>query len=333
MWKKIVFGCLATVILLVIVGFLLPEKVEVSRSISINAPAEYSYEEVDKLENWNKWSYWNTQDPAMQISYGDKRMGAGAFYAWVSNDMGNGKLTITESVPFQTIKVDLDFMEDGIAKSWYNFDADGDATKLTMNFLADMGVNPLMRWVGVLMVKPEINRAFDYNLHKLKVLAESKPTFTIKIMEETVPSLSYVGIRHTMSPQDPAAVGAQMNKMFTELTTMLKRAKVAVKGNAFCMYPSYNEESMEFVCALPVDSKAKLPSSYKLERISRCKAVKGIHVGNYSTLESSHAQVMKYMEFRSRDLNGSPWEVYVTGPSSDPDPSKWITEIYYPINQ
>lgn len=333
MWKKIVFGCLATVILLVIVGFILPEKVQISRSISINAPAEYAYEEVDKLENWNKWSYWSTRDPAMQINYGDKRMGAGAFYAWVSNDIGNGKLTITESVPFKSIRTDLNFMEGRTAKSWYDFSVNGEETKLTMNFMVDMGSNPMMRWIGALFIKPEVNRAFDYNLLKLKEIAESKPTFTIRITEESVTPVTYVGLRHSMSPQDYAAVGNQMNKMFTQLTTMLQKSRIPIKGNPFCIFPSYNEESMEFVCALPVDSKAKLPSAYKLERINRCKAVKGVHVGNYSSLESSHEQLMRYMEFRNRDLSGAPWETYVSGPSTSPDPSKWITEIYYPINQ
>ena len=28
---------------------------------------------------------------------------------------------------------------------------------------------------------------------------------------------------------------------------------------------------------------------------------------------------------------GNPWEVYIAGPMNEPDTSKWITEIYYPI--
>jgi AraC family transcriptional regulator len=28
---------------------------------------------------------------------------------------------------------------------------------------------------------------------------------------------------------------------------------------------------------------------------------------------------------------GDPWEVYVTDPGDEPDPSKWQTELVYPI--
>jgi effector-binding domain-containing protein len=332
MWKKIVFGLLAIVIVLVMVGFLLPEQVEVSRSITVNAPAEYSYEEINKLENWKNWSYWNTLDPAMQVTFGDKRMGAGAFYAWASSNMGNGKLTITESVPFESIKADLNFMEQGTAKSWYTFQPEGENTKVTMNILTHMGMNPIMRWMGVTMFKIEMNKAFDYSLTKIKELAEAKPKFTIAISEEEVQPMSYVGLSHTMSSQNPRDISEQMGKMYSELMKVLQKANIPLKGHPFCIYPSYNEESIEMICALPVDQNVKLPAAYKIQRLDKVKAVKGIHVGNYSSLETSHNQLMKYLEFKNRDLIGAPWEVYITDPSAEPDPSKWITEIYYPIN-
>jgi effector-binding domain-containing protein len=31
------------------------------------------------------------------------------------------------------------------------------------------------------------------------------------------------------------------------------------------------------------------------------------------------------------DFAGSPWEVYVTDMTVEPDTSKWITQIYYPV--
>lgn len=175
MVKKILLALLGIVVLLVIVGFFLPGQIEVTRSISVNAPAAYAYEEVNNLENWKKWSYWNTLDPKMTMDYGDLKAGAGAFYSWDGPEVGKGKLTITESTPSSLIKADLDFMEQGTAKSWYTFEPEGESTKVTMGFSTELGMNPLMRWMGVTMFRSEMNKAFDHNLARIKEIAEAKP--------------------------------------------------------------------------------------------------------------------------------------------------------------
>jgi effector-binding domain-containing protein len=31
------------------------------------------------------------------------------------------------------------------------------------------------------------------------------------------------------------------------------------------------------------------------------------------------------------ELNGDPYEVYITDPASEPDETKWVTELYWPV--
>lgn len=174
MIKKILISLVGLLCILVVVGFFLPSQLEISRSITINAPAEYAFDEVNNLENHPKWSYWNTLYKEMTTTYGDIKSGVGAMSSWSGEESGDGSMTITESVAYSSIKFDLDFMEDGTAKSWYTFESEGENTKLTTGFLVDFGMNPIGRWMGVFM-KPEMNKAFDYNLSKLKELAEAKP--------------------------------------------------------------------------------------------------------------------------------------------------------------
>jgi effector-binding domain-containing protein len=331
MIKKILLGLLGLVVLLVIVGFFLPSKLEITKSISINAPAEYAFEEVNTLANWNRWSYWNTLDSAMEITYGEKMMGAGAFYAWNSQNLGQGKLSITESTPFKSIKADLNFMEDGEpSKAWYDFEPEGEGTKLTMGFNSEYGMNPLNRWMGLALIQPEINKAFDHELNKLKELAEAKPKFMVKITHEDIAPFSYIGLKHTMSPSDPNAVSAQMGKMYGELFTAAKKAKVET-GQPFCLFPSYSETSMDMVCALPVDAKAKVPAKYKVEQNEGGKAVKATHQGDYKNLITTHEQINKFIAFKKLEIAGAPWEVYVTDPMIEKDTTKWVTEVYYPV--
>lgn len=331
MWKKLLLGLLGLIVLLVLVGFLLPGKMELSRTVRVNAPAAYSFEEVNGLENWQKWSYWNNLDTSMTVTYGEKRTGEGGSYSWKSEDMGEGKLIITESVPYSSIKADLDFMENGTAKSWYTFEPVGDSTNVSMGFATDFGMNPIARWAGVIMMESEMNKAFDYNLQKIKEIAESKPKFGVSITEENVTPVSFIGMKHTMSPQDPMAVSNQMGKMYGELMTVLKKSKVEMNGHPFCIFPAYSESSMDMVCALPISPDAKLPTKYQVQQTQGGKAIKAVHSGAYEKLEATHNDINAYITFKKLEITGAPWEVYVTDPGVEADTSKWITEVYYPV--
>lgn len=172
MAKKILLALLGVIVLLIIVGFFLPGSIEVTRSIVVNAPPQASFDEVNNLDRWQNWSYWNTIDPEMKVTYGSSTSGVGAWYSWDGPEVGKGKLTITESVPVTSIKADLDFTDQGTARSWYTFEPEGNGTKVTMGFASEFGYNPFMRWIGVLVFESEMNKAFDYSLAKIKEIVE-----------------------------------------------------------------------------------------------------------------------------------------------------------------
>jgi effector-binding domain-containing protein len=331
MWKKILIGLLGLIALLVLVGFLLPGKMEISRSVVVNAPPEYSFEEVNTLPNWEKWSYWNTQDPNMKVTYGETNQGPGSSYSWTSEPMGNGKLTLTESIPFNSIKAQLVFSEKDTAQSWYMFEPEGENTKVSMGISSEFGMNPINRWFGFLMMESMMNEAFDYSLQKIKERAEAKPKFTVNIGEESVAPMSYVSLSYSMSPKDMQAVSNQMGKMYGELEGVLKKSKVEMSGYPFCIYPKFTEESMDMICAIPVPGEARLPSKYKVSLAPGGRAVKATHIGAYEKLEATHNELNNYITFKNLQISGAPWEVYVTDPYVEKDTAKWITEIYYPV--
>jgi effector-binding domain-containing protein len=121
-----------------------------------------------------------------------------------------------------------------------------------------------------------------------------------------------------------------MEKMYGDLFTAMKKAKVET-GQPLCLFPSYSETSMDMICALPVDARAKVPTKYKIEQNEGGKAVKAIHQGDYKDLIITHEQINKFMEFKKLELSGAPWEVYVTDPTLEKDTAKWVTEVYYPV--
>jgi effector-binding domain-containing protein/carbon monoxide dehydrogenase subunit G len=334
MVKKILLGIVGLLVVLVIIGFVLPGKVEITKSITINAPASYAFEEVNNLENNPKWSYWNNlYKDNMKVTYGDIRTGVGALSSWEGEESGNGSMTITESVPDKSVKMDLNFMDQGTAQSWYTFEPEGEGTKVTTGFLVDFGMNPFMRLMGSTMMKSEMNKAFEYNLQHLKEVAEAKPKFTVQLSEEETAPVSYIGISNTASIEDEEALNAQMKKSYDELYGALAKAKVEIKGAPFAIYTKWDEatKQTEFVCAVPVDANAKVPAKYKIMQTSAGRAVKGMNYGSFDKLKDTHNQIAQYIAFKKLEIVGAPWEVYVTQPDVEKDTSKWVTEVYYPV--
>jgi len=331
MIKKILFILAGLIVLLVLIGFVLPAKLEVSKSVTIHAAAPAVFEEINNLERWEAWQYWNTHDPDMKITYGERKEGTGASYSWTSSKMGDGSLSITESIPDKSIAIEMKFSENP-ARGFYSLEPDGENTKLNFNFSNDAGMNPIGHWINVFM-KSEIEKSFDYAGEKIKGIAEAKPLFMHVFTEVNIPSVGYVGLTTTMSPKDPAAISAQAGKMFTELDNMLKKAKVAITGYPFCLYPTYTEESMDMVCAFPVAAVAKVPAKYKVMHTEGGLAVKGVYQGSYDNLQAIHNEIATYIKYKNLTENGTVWEVYVTDPMMEKDTTQWITEVYYPVKK
>ena len=334
MVKKILIGLAILIVALVLISFLLPGKLEISRSKVINASAESVFDEFNDLKKWQEWQYWNTLDSTMEITYGEKTVGTGASYAWKGNSkVGEGTITITESIPNTSVATDLAFTGYEPAKALYTVEPQGDSTKATLNVTLDFGMNLIGRWIGLFM-KGEMEKAFDYGLNNIQTRAEAKPKFSADISETTTPAIYYVSISSgTMSTEDEAAMNAQMGKAFGQLATDLNKAKVQITGAAFCLYPKWDEatKQMEMVCAFPVDEKAKVPAKYKVQQVAAGKVVKAVHRGDYSKLMDTHMQVNQYIEAKKLLIAGAPWESYLTDPMIEKDTAAWVTEVYYPV--
>lgn len=335
MLKKILIGLAVLIVALLVIGFLLPGKMEVSRSVTVNASAENVFDEFNDLKKWQEWQYWNSLEKPgeMTVTYGEKSEGTGATYSWDGKKTGKGTVTILESVPNKSVASEIDFTGSGKAQGLYTVEPEGEGTKATMNFTFDNGMNPIGRWFSLFM-KGEIEKAFDYGLAKVKERAEAKPKFSVDISEVSTPVTYYVGIESKgVATANNDAVNAAMAKAFTQVATDLNKAKVQITGAAFCLITRWDDATrqMDMICAFPVDEKANVPGKYKIQQVAAGKAVKAVHRGDYAKMEATHNQIMQYIELKKLSMAGAPWESYLTDPMIEKDTAAWVTEIYYPI--
>jgi hypothetical protein len=88
---------LCVVITIVLLSFFMATSQKVERAITINAPAAVIFEQIVKLENFNKWSVWNREDSSIQHTMTGTDGTVGAATSWTGHPeiSGEGKMEIT----------------------------------------------------------------------------------------------------------------------------------------------------------------------------------------------------------------------------------------------
>src|SRR5438309_2610819 len=87
-----------------------PSEFRVVRSATVPAPPSEVFAQVNDFHNWDAWSPWAKLDPAAQNSFEGASCGSGAIFTWSGNkEVGEGRMTVTESRPDELIRIKLDF--------------------------------------------------------------------------------------------------------------------------------------------------------------------------------------------------------------------------------
>lgn len=173
--KRILLTLLVLILVLVGVSYLLPGKADVSRSITIDAPASAIFPFVNSMQETEKWSPWLARDPETKLDYSGPEAGVGNTLRWSSEhpQVGSGSQEIVESVPDQFVRTALDFGQMGTASASFELTPEGDQTQITWGFESDLGLNPMSRWVGVMMDK-WVGGDYERGLANLKALVEAQ---------------------------------------------------------------------------------------------------------------------------------------------------------------
>lgn len=148
---------------------------EMSRSTTINAPADRVHCLLNDFREWQQWSPWEALDPDLRRTFTGPSTGVGSHYAWSGNKhAGEGTMEITEST-LTSVAVDLEFLKPFKASNVTAFDlseAGSGMTRVTWTMTGTRG--PIMGLMGRLFFDKAIGKDFDKGLAQLKAAAESR---------------------------------------------------------------------------------------------------------------------------------------------------------------
>ena len=173
--KKLLLGLMGLIALIILAGWLLPAKQRIERSIVVHGKPEEVFNCVATLKRWPDWTAWTTNRfPDMTLRFEGPESGVGATMVAAGKSSGNGTVKIVEADPTSGIAYALDFNEGmQVFAGAIRYTNMSDGLRVTWTLDADLGVNPLKRWVGLAMGSL-MGGDMEHGLAKLKVHVEEK---------------------------------------------------------------------------------------------------------------------------------------------------------------
>lgn len=319
------------VVILLILILVLPTTYNVERSITIDAPGNIIYEQVSKFENFIEWSPWSKMDPDMTYEISGTDGTVGAVYSWSGNDsVGVGSLTMV-SMTDDRIEQKLDFTAPWEAhdKAYYEFEDTSDGIRVTWGL--DGNLPRPMNVLGLFMDMDEMIgndyeqglSALDTRIHEY-IDAHTKRGYFINEIE--MPPRNYIAKKGKVNFNDLHQFYATHFEAIMQMIQMLDMPVIGGPSGLFYSWDMENNTA-DMAAGIPVDGTADIEGFDQIP--VEGKALKIEYYGAYSDSDEAHLAMDDYMVENNLDLNKLVIEEYITDPGTEPDTSKWLTNIYY----
>ena len=177
MIKKIAIALALIVIVFAIVVATRPADFRITRTATIAAPPAAVFAQVNDFHKWEAWSPWAKLDPTMKTTYDGPAEGSGTGYAWAGNsEVGEGRMTITESHPNDLVRIKLEFRKPIAATNTTEFTFKPEGNQTAVNWTMT-GTNNFMGKAFDLVMNMDkmVGADFEKGLAQMKSLLEGAP--------------------------------------------------------------------------------------------------------------------------------------------------------------
>ena len=306
----------------------------VERSQIINSPKSTVFNFVNDYRNWEDFCSWIIDDPKMKIIFPQKTIGSGASFSWDGKEESGDLMTVFVKTN-DSIAQKMNYKGTASTVHWSFKDTVG-GTKVTwktvgkMNFMMKVS-NALDRGMNTILGETyekslmNIDKKLDFELN----------SYTVKV-NGLVKKLETYYLRQTFTSKI-IKVEKNAQVVFPKLIAFCKQNNIEVSGKPFIIYHTYNETIGLTKISICVPIKNQIVTSSgsgiltgKLEAFD---AIKTTLTGDYSHTKNALDKAKLHMKINGIAMNPvfSHIENYLIGKNEIKNPSKWVTEIYFPI--
>lgn len=321
----------------VILSMLMPTKQKVERSVTISAPAPLIYQQLIKLENFNKYSVWSQRDSSAKFTLTGTDGAVGASSSWSGHPdiSGEGKIEIASLEENKKVEHHISFIKPrkGKAESFFSLNELNGFTTVTWTFeLATP--RPWNIFNLFYSLDKKMGKDFEEGLSILKKAMEkingSVAAKTYKVEQMNFPATTFAVVRQVVKWNDLTSFYLQH---YPILFVEAQKANTS-PGTTCSLFYSWDEQNQQtdVAAAVPVSTGFKTDNNMvQTVNIPASKALYVNYYGAYDKLPDAYASIRKYIADNNLKETFPSIEQYIIDSLKEKDTAKWLTKIVFLI--
>lgn len=304
-------------------------KLNVEKSIFIQAPLVVVHAVVRDFRRWPEWSPWLIAEPGTRVDYSSD----GRSYAWDGKITGCGQMAITRDEAPRSIDYQLTFLKPWKSENTARFDfAEKDGgTEVTWTMEGSLPI--FMFWMKS-MITDFIGADYQRGLMMLKAVIEtgSNPSKLGFPGRKSFPGVRYIGVKTVCPIQD---IASHMQLDMGKLTKMLENSGLHPSGNPFSICHKWDlaKGSTIYTLGFPItDASMAVADGFVTGSIPACEVYQVRHTGPYRFLGNAWASGVMHGRAKIYASNSklAPFEIYENDPTVVEE-NELITLLHFPV--
>lgn len=306
----------------------------VQRSHIINSPKSTVFTFVNDYKNWQDFGSWIVEDPEIEITLPKTTSGTGASYAW-EGEKANGSLQTSLVKENESISQKMNY-NGNLFSVILTFKDTVGGTKVTWKTTGKMSFGMKIssalnggidNVIGTVQEKSLANLdktlVYEMNTHKIEIKGIVKKSETFYLYQTFTSKISNI------------TKNARI--VVPKLLLFCEQNNIELNGKPFTIYHTYdlNKGLSRLSICIPIKKQilTSAGSDILSDKLESFEALKTTLTGDYFHIKKALNKVTEYSKTNKISINPkfSHIETYTIGETEVKNPSKWITDIYIPI--
>lgn len=145
---------------------------------------------------------------------------------------------------------------------------------------------------------------------------------------EVAPLLT-LSIRDTATGED---IGFRVGKAYGAIQEDITALKLEISGSPGGIFYTNDPNKLLFECVIPIKKEPKdKPKHSDVITLDPIKALVYNYYGPFDKISVAYEKIKEYLIANKLEQIGPAREFYITDPTVEKDPAKWLCKIYIPI--
>lgn len=297
--------------------------------VKINSSMGLLYVMINDIKEWPKWLSWTKEDGGLQFNMGGREVGQGANLNFEGASFGKGRIELEEAIKDSLLAATI------INEKWpgkvsltFQFIPESKNSILLMTRSRIIKKIPFLKRLWYRNFQTQYQNIHQKDIENLKAYIEGMISANFGTNATQFSGAHYIGIK---SPIYNMNIPKFYAESYPKIYKVLDSLKMQPAGPPVGLIYDWDGTSnhVYIMAALPISEKIPAPSGFEVETVPTIPCIKMEMYGHYNKLKTAHAKLDYLMNSSNFTLAAPIIEEYVTSPSAEPDTSKWLTNIYY----